>query len=373
MINVKQNDLVSNLKVVGELITNKILALDTSYLKIVSIEGVQYLVGFGSQHDLIIKIGDNKDSDDYSANVEYGKLLALVGYMQEDITLEADNEGVLTKDNSVETYLNNIMADNTDIEDVTDILTNAGEVKEKGFRVKREDFYNTLRYLRGIQERDERTDLETGVMFAKDATYVVSDLYAVRHNFGLGENLVLDGHVTRVLLSLISNSKDEEFIIAKDRGVTFFYVGDNVYRVDGLSDDITDQYKEVFNHPGAKDTIEMEKRECLRVLNLTKVFTDATEPDITFDIKDKKGRIYAETQDGDKVDSEFLADKCTDVSFTVSVEDMISVIGKLPNDVAEQLDLDVVLLTEEDQLQQSELLHFKHELGDCVFSINRDI
>lgn len=455
MIIVRQNELVANLRVVGDLISNKVVALDTSHLKILSVDNTQYLAGFGSQHGLVVKIGDNR-LEDFSVSVEYSKLMALVSYMQEEITLDATNEGVLTKDSTVETYLNNIMADNTDVVDVKTFLTAAEGLKEGGMVVNRKEFYDALRYLRGIQERDDRTDIETGIMFTKEFSYVVSDLYGVRYGFGLEKDLVLDNHVTRVLLPLLAKSDDEEFIISRREGITYFYVGENVYRVDGLSDEVMDQYVEIFNHRNEKaraplytvtkelnkfkqvleeeqeefknlqkkiieettetekeklaakievsqekqkslrkeveeleqqeqevseqiennidsDIILMDKKECLRILNLTKVLTDTTEPDINFTVKDGKVRIHTGTQDGDTVDTEFVAENCSNVNFTVSVGDLISVISKLPNNVAEQLILEVINIPEEDKYDEPDLLHFRHELGDSVFSINTDV
>lgn len=371
MIKLKQGEFIENLKVVGELITNKIISLD-SYLKIVSVDGVQYLTGFGSQHDLIIKLSEN-DLEDFSVNVEYSKLVSLVSYMKEDITIEIDNNGLLAKDGTVKTFLNNLMVDNTDVEDVKEILGTASKLAKKGIKVKRKEFHDTLKYLRGVQERDERTDIETGIMFTKDYSYVVSNLYAVRHKFGIDEDLIVDGHTTRVLNSLLTITEDEEFIISRKDGVTFFLVEDSVYRVDGLLDEILDSYIEIFNHRDTTDKITMEKDECLRVLHLTKVFTDTMEPDITFEIKKGKGRIYTETQDGEKVDSKFKAESCSDMVFTVSVDEMIAVIGKLPKGVADKLMFDVVNVPEEYKYVEPDLLHLHYELGDCVFSINTDV
>lgn len=372
MVKVEQGKFLKDIKVVGELITNRVIALDTSYLKLVSLNNKQYLVGFASQHDLLVKIGENK-LEDFSVNVEYSKLLSLVGYLNTDVNLAVDNNGVEITDGSVETYLSNIMSDNTDLEDITHILEDAGNLNGDRIKVKRDDFFNTLRYLRGIQERDERTDIETGVMFTKEYSYVIGELYAVRHQFGLDYDLVLDGHTTRVMLSLIGGSDVEEFEIARKDGVTYFFVGDNVYRVDGLTDDIDDEYTQIFNHRETENIITMDKKECLRILNLTKVLTDSVESDITFDVAGKKGRIFTKTQNGDLVDSEFVAEQCEDVAFNVSVEDMVSIISKLPQDVAEELYLEVVNVPEEDRYEENEILHFKHDLGDCVFSINTDI
>lgn len=372
MIKVSQGTLLKNIKTVGELITNRVVALDTSYLKLVSVDGTQYLVGMGSQHDLILKVAE-EDLEDFSVNVDYTKMASLVSYLKEEITLEADNEGVLTEDGTVKTYLSNIMSDNTDIEDITNILEESAQVNGNSIKVNTEDFYNTLRYLRGIQERDERTDIETGIMFTSDYSYVVGDMYAARHNFGMDLDLVLDGHTTRVLAALLQGEEVEEFRVAREDGVTFFLVGEHVYRVDGLTTIIDDRYEEIFGYPDAEDVIKMEKSECLRILNLTNILTDKLTPDITFKIQDNEGRIYTSTQDGDEVDSKFKATECGDKHFTVDVGDMLSVIGKLPQDVAEELHLEVIDTMDEEKNRNAELIRLKHELGDSVFSINFEV
>jgi len=376
-IKLEKGSLVQGLKTVGKLINNRIIALDTSYLKIVYAKGSYWLAGFGSQHELIMKLKTVKGKEG-SKNIDFNYIWDLVGYMGEDITLEFTDKGVLVNDGVSKTELIDIMSDNDDVEDITSLIEDKESLDGKGnsYTIKLADFHQTVKFLRGVQEREDREDLETGIMLSKDFGYVASELYAARIGNDFPIDLVLDSPTVKVLLDLLDSNKDEEELtIIYEGGLTWFLVGEDMYRVDGLTDEIDEDYKEIFNHREVEDTIELDKKECLRMLNMTKVFTNSVEPNINFEIKKGKGRIFTESQDGDIVESKFEAKKCQDVEFTVLVGDMISVISNFPNGEDDKLLFEVVIIPEEFIDEEPELLHLKQEnvngeTGDAVFSIN---
>lgn len=376
-IELGKDTLVQGMKTVGKLITNKVIAMDTSYLKVSYVNGSYWLAGFGSQHELLMKLQDT-EAEETSKNIDFDNIWDLVGYMGDEIFLELTEKGVFVKDETSKTELVDVMSDNDDVEDIGSLLEMKDSLEE-GFTVNREEFYNTVKYLRGIQEREDREDLETGVMLSTDAGYVVSELYAARVDYEFPINLVLDTPTVKVLLDLLeSNHEEENITIVREEGLTWFLIGEDIYRVDGLTDEVDEEYKEVFNHRDVKDTIQLDKTESLRMLNMTKVLTDSLEPDINLKVEKGKGRIYTETNDGDLVDSKFNAKKCQDTEFTVSVENMISVISNIPNSAGSSLEFEVVLIPEEEQMEEQELLHLKVGdkdgfKGDCIFSINTDI
>jgi len=374
-LKIEQPQLVGNVKAVGRLVTNKTIAHDTSYLKVVRHGESYWLAGFGSQHSLLTKLDSIKNKENsISVNLEYNRLWNLIGYLRGEVELALSEAGLSIKDENASTDLINVMADNDDIEDISDLLSEVESLKGQGEKIDRTSFHEAISYLRGIQERDERTDLETGIMLTPEASYVVSDMFAVRYNYEFPFDLVLDSHTTKILLDLLQvNSEEEEITVIPSNGYTWFIIGDSIYQVDGLVDEVDEQYKDVFTHRETDDTITLDRAECLRILNLTKVLTDSVEPDITFKVKDGKGVIYTESRDGDAVDGKFVADKCGDVLFTVSVDDMVSVISKLKNTVGQELTFEVVAIPEEFRHEEMDLLHLKHDLGDCIFSINTAI
>src|SRR5699024_11653080 len=108
----------------------------------------------------------------------------------------------------------------------------------------------------------DREDLETGVMLSTDAGYVVSELYAARVEYEFPTNLVLDTPTVKVLLDLLESNEEEETIkIVREEGLTWFLIGEDIYRVDGLTDEVDDEYKEVFNHRKVEDKIQLDRSE----------------------------------------------------------------------------------------------------------------
>lgn len=376
-IEIEKNGFVKDLRTVGKIINNRVLELDTSYLKVSYVEGSYWLSGFGSQHDLVIKLEDG-DGEEQSKNIEYSKMWELVNLMQDDITLELTEKGVHVNDINSQMDLVDLMSDNDDVEDIKELISLKNEIEEDGFTVNREDFLQTIKYLRNIQDREDRDDIQTGVMMSKDSSYIASDLYAVRHGYNFPIDIVLDSHTVKVLLDLLESVGDEDVKIVRDGSFTWFLVEDSLYRVDALEDAIEGQYKKIFKHRKVDDVIVIDKKECLRMLNMTKVLTDSVESDINFKIEDGKGRIYTETQDGDLVDGTFEAGECQDVEFTVSVENMIGVISNLPDYCGNELEFEVVIVPIEKQFEEQELLHLRYGNGDyfegeCIFSINTDL
>lgn len=376
-IDLEKGSLVKDLKTVGKLIENRLVALDTSYLKVSYVEGGYWLAGFGSQHELLIKLIDDK-GDEQSKNIDFNRLWDLVSYMGDDITLELTDKGVHVTDSNSKTDLVDLMSDNDDVEDIRGLIELKEEIKDEGFTVDRKEFLETIKYLRSIQDREERDDVQTGIMLSTDSSYVISDLYALRHDFKFPIDLVLDTHTVKVIIDLLDSVEDEEIDVIRDGSHTWFLVGENVYRVDALEDEVSDIYKKVFDHREVEDKINLGREESLRMLKMTKVLTDSVETDINFQIKKGMGRIYTQTQDGDMVDSKFTAKECQDVEFTVAVENMIGVISNLPDRIEEELEFEVVLVPMEEQFDEQELLHLKiksegKDVGECIFSINTDI
>lgn len=372
-LKIEQNRLVENVKVVGKLITNKVINYDTSYLKMVKFNKAYWVAGFGSQHNILMKLTDTKDKvSDISVNVDYSRVWSLINYLRGEVEVTLSEKGAHIKDDNASTDVINIMADNSDIEDISYLVEEADSLGNEGYEINRDDFYEAVSYLRAIQERDEREDLETGIMLTPNASYVVGEMFAVRYNYEFPFDLILDSHTTKILLELLQANKDVETIrVISESGLTWFLVGDSIYQVDGLADDVNESYMRVFDHRETDDLITMERTECLRILNLTKVLTNSVTPDITFDVKKGKGRIFTESQDGDAVEGKFEADQCNDVLFTVSVDDMVSVISKLKNTVGKDLQFEVVANPED--TGEVDILHLKHDAGDCIFSINASI
>src|SRR5699024_3939191 len=130
-IKLEKGSLVQGLKTVGKLINNRIIALDTSYLKIVYAKGSYWLAGFGSQHELIMKLKTVKGKE-VSKNIDFNYIWDLVGYMGEDITLEFTDKGVLVNDGVSKTELIDIMSDNDDVEDITSLIEDKDSLDGNG-------------------------------------------------------------------------------------------------------------------------------------------------------------------------------------------------------------------------------------------------
>src|SRR5699024_12400654 len=96
-----KEDFVQGLKTVGKLITNKIIAMDTSYLKVSYVKGTYWLAGFGSQHELLMKLKD-KDAEEMSKNIDCDHIWDLVGYMGDEMYLELTDKDVFVKDGKSE-------------------------------------------------------------------------------------------------------------------------------------------------------------------------------------------------------------------------------------------------------------------------------
>lgn len=373
-LKIEQQKLVGNVKAVGRLVTNKAKATEVSHLKIIQHKGYYWLSGFISEHSLLIRLdkADNKNSD--SINLSYNRVWNLINYLRGEISLNITDEKVFIKDENASTDLVNIMFDNNDIQDIDKMLEEVKSVKSKGVKINRKDFHEALIYLRGIQDREERSDLETGIMLTPKESYVISDMFAVRYNYQFPQELVLDSTTTKTLLDLLSNnSEEEEFTFISNEDKSYFLIGKSIYEVTGLVDEVDERVSNVFIHRDTTDKIVLNRAECLRILNLTKVLTDSVEPDVIFEIKDTKGRIYTQSRDGDAVDGKFPATECSDTMFTVSVESMVSVISKLKDTVGQDLTFDVVIIPEEFKDKERDVLHLKYDSGECIFSINPEI
>ena len=370
-IKLEKGNLVGGMKTVGKLINNRVISLDTSYLKVSHVDGECWLAGFGSQHELLIKLADIK-GDNQSKNIDFNYLWDLVSFMKEEIELDLTEKGVFITDNTSKTELVDLMADNTDVEDIQELIDLKKGLDKKGVTIKREKLHEVIKYLRGIQEREDREELETGIMLTKKAGYVVSDLYVAKHEYKFPIELVLDMHTIKVILDLLEKNEDEEEIkIVREDGFTWFLVGDDIYRVDGLADEVDKDYIDVINYEKEDNHISLDKDECLRMLNMAKVLTDSMDPDINFSVEDGKGRIFMETMDGDLVDSKFNANGCGDIEFTASVEDLVGVISNLPSKAGDKLEFDVT--------EEVEFFHLTYGSkeedfeGECIFSINTDL
>src|SRR5699024_7844752 len=136
-IDLNKEDFVQGLKTVGKLITNKIIAMDTSYLKVSYVKGNYWLEVFGSQHKLLMILKD-KDSEEMSKNIDFDHIWDLVGYMGDEIYLELTDKGVFVKDGTSKTELVDVMSDNDDVEDIGSLLDMKENLAEEGYTVNRE-------------------------------------------------------------------------------------------------------------------------------------------------------------------------------------------------------------------------------------------
>src|SRR5699024_10224217 len=130
-------------KTVGKLVNNKMIALDTSYLKVSYVNGSYWLAGIGSQHELLIKLKTVKGKEQ-SKNVDFDYMWDLVNYMGEELELELTEKGVFITDKSSKTELVDILKDNDDVEDIKELLSLKEEIKEEGFTVNRNELYQTV-------------------------------------------------------------------------------------------------------------------------------------------------------------------------------------------------------------------------------------
>src|SRR5690625_7998481 len=113
------------------------------------------------------------------------------------------------------------MADDDGMGYISDLLSDVESLKDQGEKIDRTSFHECISYLRGIQERDELTDLETGIMLTPEASYVVSNMFAVRYNYEFPFDIVLDSHTTKILLDLLQvNSEEEEIAVIPSNGYT---------------------------------------------------------------------------------------------------------------------------------------------------------
>src|SRR5690625_1906848 len=97
-LKIEQPQLVGNVKAVGRLVTNKTIAHDTSYLKVVRHGESYWLAGFGSQHSLLTKLDSIKNKENsISVNLEYNRLWNLIGYLRGEVELALSEAGLSIK------------------------------------------------------------------------------------------------------------------------------------------------------------------------------------------------------------------------------------------------------------------------------------
>lgn len=372
VLKLEQDDFMAKAKAVGRLLTDKKIQTDDSFFKLVK-QGNKYLfAGVGDGHTLYINVAKAKKTEkDKSVNVEYLHLWNIIGYLRGEVETAFTDNGITLKDEKTMTRLSDVMSDNDDLESFTNLQDDIKNLKGTGHKIERQEFYDTVSNLRAIQERDERTDIETGIMLTDNGCFVTNGMYVVKYYYKTPMSLILDAGTTKVLLELLNIYKDEEhFEVIIQEDMTYFLIGDAVYIVQDLDTYMNDVYDSIFKHIDTGNKIEMDRAECLRILNLAKVLTDSTRPDIEFHVTDGEGKIYVENGDGDVVDGKFQAQECEDISFTVTVDDMVSVISRLNNTVGKDILFEVVNVPSDSDEQ--DLLHLHHSLGECVFSINTD-
>ncbi|MGG4362657.1 hypothetical protein ABEX45_00215 [Bacillus subtilis] len=363
MVKLQKSELSAVLKTAGRIITNKRIAYaDDNFLRTVLHKNSLWFSAVGDRNDLLLWAAENKEDDTgEDVNVDYNRLISVLGVLEDNVEIDVDESGIQVKDRSALVKLANLVgnAEETPMEELVELRD---EAKDKGVRVNRAEFLGALEYLHGLRDKDADLEVLQDIYFTKTKAYVMGTRFSVRLDFELPIEFNLDYDSSDVLIALLETSDSEEFVICiqEGEGTISFVVDESFYQVSGYTKYIKSVEAE-FNAFKKEETVSLNRSEFARFVRLATVFLDS-DGDAVIKVSGGRGVITSDSDFNDgSSDGEFNAEGVSDLEVAMNAKDLLLLFGGSSSLLGEELTIELDI--------SGELGYIKHKNGDCLMAV----
>lgn len=354
---VNKEDLLKNLSVAVKVIGNKKIAYENmNFLKLYAEDGKLWYRAMGDGHELLLQVSDFEG--DEKINVEYGRLGNVLKILNDEVDLTLTDVGLEVSDGQANAKLASYMVEGFE-EDVQN-HDQMAETKEKGYKLSKKKFLETLTYMHGLRNRDAEDEMMEDIYFTEKYTFIFDERYVVRLDNENPFEMVLDGNTSETLIAFLRSSTEEDFYIRQPvPGAIDFVIGDNYYGVNGLNTHLKN-IEGAMGRFEAEETVKIGLGNFIRFIELATIFLDDDEEDVVCQISEGEGKILSDTEENAS-DGTFKAEGVEDVNIGLNAYDVLTIIGGLKGTVKDEISLQLNLTEEQ--------AYFKHDRGDCLLSI----